>query len=226
VVFKRRTPKTYYQIVAEAFYPKGGWRRAAQYVVHRLRRLPDPAHKISRGIAAGVFVSFTPLFGFHFISAAAVAWVLRGNILAALLATFAGNPLTFPFIAAISLEMGSWMLGSPPVPLNRVGQAFSDAFTQLWDNFYAIFTPAEMHWDRLGDFFQVIFLPYLVGGIIPGIIAGLASYYLSYPLIVTYQKARDRRRQARAEKKRRRRAETAAETKPAADAAPGEEGQE
>ena len=202
MVFKRRTPKTYYQIVAEAFYPKGGWRRAAQYVLHRLRRLPDPAHKISRGIAAGVFVSFTPLFGFHFIAAAAVAWVLRGNILAALLATFVGNPLTFPFIAAIALELGSWMLGSPPVPLNRVGQAFSDAFTQLWDNFYAIFTPAEMHWDALGDFFQVI---------IPGIIAGLAFYYLSYPLIVTYQKARDRRRQARAEKKRRRRPEAAAD---------------
>jgi hypothetical protein len=112
------------------------------------------------------------------------------------------------------------------VPLNRVGQAFSDAFTQLWGNFYALFSPAEMHWDRLGDFFTVIFLPYLVGGIIPGIIAGLASYYLSYPLIVTYQKARDRRRQARAEKKRRRRAETAAETKPGAEAAPGEEGLE
>jgi uncharacterized protein (DUF2062 family) len=76
-----------------------------------------------------------------------------------------------------------------------------------------------MHWDRLGDFFDVIFLPYLVGGIIPGIIAGLAFYYLSYPLIVTYQKARERARQARAEKKRRRRAATEA------GATPDKEGQ-
>ncbi|MGI1664072.1 DUF2062 domain-containing protein [Palleronia sp. KMU-117] len=210
MVFKRRTPRTYYQIVAESFYPRGGWRRASQYVIYRLRRLPDPAHKISRGVAAGVFVSFTPFFGFHFILAAGLAVALRGNILASLLATFIGNPITFPIIAAVSMEIGSWMLGSPPVPLNRVGQAFSQAFQELWHNFYAVFSPEAMHWDRLADFFRVIFLPYLVGGIIPGIVAGLAAYYLSYPIIVTYQKARDRRKQARLEKKRRKRAEAGA----------------
>jgi uncharacterized protein (DUF2062 family) len=221
VVFKRRTPRSYFRIVADSFYPRGGWRRASQYVMHRLRRLPDPAHKISRGIAAGVFTSFTPFFGFHFILAATIAWALRGNILAALLATFVGNPITFPIIAAVSMEMGSWMLGSPPVPLNRVGQAFSQAFQELWHNFTAIFTDATTHWDQLGQFFQVIFLPYLVGGIIPGVLAGVAAYYLSYPLIVTYQKAREKRKQARLEKRRRKRAEAEAE---AAAAVRNEEG--
>lgn len=204
MVFKRRTPRSYVQIVTQSFYPRGGWRRASQYVVHRLRRLPDPAHKISRGIAAGVFASFTPFFGFHFIIAASIAWVLRGNILAALLATFFGNPLTFPVIAAVSMELGTWMLGTPPVPLHRVGQAFSQASLELWHNMTAPFTDAVAHWDRLADFFSVIFLPYLVGGIVPGMLAAIAAYYLSYPLIVTYQKARDRRKQARSEKKRRR----------------------
>ncbi|MEO0916105.1 MAG: DUF2062 domain-containing protein, partial [Pseudomonadota bacterium] len=110
MVFKRRTPRTYFELVSESFYPRGGWRRASQYVVHRLRRLPDPAHKISRGIAAGVFTSFTPFFGLHFIFSAALAWIMRANILAALLATFVGNPLTFPIIAAISMEIGSFIL--------------------------------------------------------------------------------------------------------------------
>jgi hypothetical protein len=67
-VFKRRTPRSYVQIVGEAFYPRGGWTRAAWYVAHRLRRLPDPAHRISRGIFAGVFVSFTPFYGLHFLA--------------------------------------------------------------------------------------------------------------------------------------------------------------
>ncbi len=204
MVFKRRTRRSYFRIVVETFYPRGGWRRASQYVVYRLRRLPDPAHKISRGIAAGVFTSFTPFFGFHFIVSAIIAWALRGNILASLLATFFGNPLTFPIIAAVSMEIGAWMLGSPPVPLNRVGGAFSQAFNELWNNMTAIFTDDVAHWDRLDAFFDVIFLPYLVGGIIPGMLAGIAAYYLSYPLIVTYQKARDRRRQARIQKKLRR----------------------
>ena len=221
MVFKRRTPRSYFRIVADSFYPRGGWRRASQYVMHRLRRLPDPAHKISRGIAAGVFTSFTPFFGFHFIIAATVAWALRGNVLAALLATFVGNPITFPIIAAVSMEIGTWMLGSPPVPLNRVGQAFSQAFQELWHNITSIFSDATAHWDQLGQFFEVIFLPYLIGGIIPGILAGLASYYLSYPLIVTSQMARDRRKQARLEKRRRRKAEAEIE---AAAAVQNEEG--
>ncbi|WP_330448804.1 DUF2062 domain-containing protein [Paracoccus marcusii] len=55
-------------------------------------------------------VNFTPLFGFHFLSAAAVAWIIRGNVLAALLATFVGNPVTLPFIALMSVSWAarSW----------------------------------------------------------------------------------------------------------------------
>ncbi len=204
MVFKRRTPRSTYRRVVEAFYPKGGWGRAVQYIGYRLRRLPDPAHKISRGIASGVFVCFTPFFGFHFILSAALAWALGGNIIAALLATFFGNPITFPIIAAVSMEVGAWMLRSPPVPLNRVGRAFSQAFTELWHNMTAIFTRETVNWDNLHAFFDVIFLPYLVGGLVPGLLAAIAAYYLSFPLIVTYQKARDRRRQARIEKRQRR----------------------
>lgn len=200
-MFKRRTPKSYVRIVGEAIYPRGGWTRAARYVVHRLRRLPDPAHRISRGIFAGVFISFTPLFGFHFFGAALVAWILRGNILAALLATFFGNPITFPIIAASSVELGAWILGLPPVPLQKVLSAFSLASVELWANLTAIFTPDTADWARMADFFNHIFLPYLVGGIVPGIVAGLVCYYASYPLILSYQRGRIHRLKERFEKR-------------------------
>jgi uncharacterized protein (DUF2062 family) len=202
-VFKRRRPKSYFRIVGEAFWPRGGWRRASIYVVHRLRRLPDPAHRISRGIFAGVFVSFTPFYGLHFLAAALVAWVMRGNILAALLATFFGNPITFPIIAAVSVEFGAWMLGLPPVPLPKVVSAFSLASVELWENLKAIVTPATAEWSHLGDFFRYVFLPYLVGGILPGIAAGLVAYYASYPLILSYQRGRIHRLKERFEKRRR-----------------------
>jgi uncharacterized protein len=216
MVFKRRTPKSWLRFIAEAFWPRGGWARAARYVAHRLRRLPDPAHKISRGIAAGVFVSFTPLFGFHFVMSAAIAYVLRGNIIAALLATFAGNPVTFPFIASIAMETGAFILGTPHVPLPGVVAAFSNASVELWRNVTAIFTPEVMHWGRLGAFFDVVFLPYLVGGILPGLVAALAAYFLSHPVIVAYQKTRIKRQKARYEK---RRAREAARVAKAADPA-------
>jgi len=202
-VFKRRTPRSYLRMIGEAFWPRGGWKRASIYVVHRLRRLPDPAHRISRGIFAGVFVSFTPFYGFHFLIAAAVAWGVRGNMLATLLATFVGNPVTFPIIAAISVELGAWMLGLPPVPLPKVVSAFSLASVELWENFKAIFTPAAADWSRMADFFRYVFLPYLVGGIAPGIVVGLLAYYASYPLILSYQRGRIHALRERFEKRRR-----------------------
>lgn len=204
MVFKRRTPRSYLQAFAEFFYPRGGWMRAGQYVAHRLRRLPDPAHKISRGIAAGVFVSFTPLFGFHFAAAALIAWMLRGNLLAAILGTFVGNPITFPIIATVSVELGNRMLGEAATELSHpsVVSSFSYASLEIWNNLKAIFTPEPVRWFRLHDFFSYVFLPYLVGGIIPGIIAGFASYFASQPLITAYQKARIKRLKKKFAKRR------------------------
>ncbi len=202
MVFKRRKPRTYLSAVKEAFYPRGGWRRAGQYIVHRVRRLPDPAHKIARGIAAGVFTCFTPFFGLHFVLAAALAWVVRGNIMAALLATFVGNPVTFPFIAAVSMEIGAWLLGRPPLPLPLVVSAFSDAALELWRNFMAIFSSAPTRWGSLSGFFDRFFLTYLVGGLIPGIITAIAFYFLSNPVLNAYQKARVARMKRRFAKKR------------------------
>ena len=204
MVFKRRKQRTYVEVLSESFYPRGGWRRALQYIVYRLRRLPDPAHKISRGIAAGVFTSFTPLFGMHFLISAALALAMRGNIVAALLATFFGNPLTFPLIAAVSMELGSWMLGHHGLPLPLVLSSFSDASLDLWRNFLAIFTAEQANWQGLGVFWRRVFLPYLVGGLVPGVLCGVAAYYLANPLIAAYQKARVARLKKRFAKKRER----------------------
>jgi len=202
-LFKRRIKRSYTQIVTEGFYPRGGWTRAFSYVMHRLRRLPDPPHKIARGVAAGIFVCFTPFFGFHFVLAAGLAMVMQGNILAAVLATFFGNPLTIPIIATMSIELGSWMLGMHHgLPLPQLVDAFSNASLELWNNFTAIFSMHEAHWDRLGDFFRRVFLPYMVGGIVPGLVASIVGYALTLPAISAYQKARIKRLKKRYEKKR------------------------
>lgn len=178
-------------MASEMIYPRGGWRRAGTYVLYRLRRLPDQPHRIGRGIGAGLGVSFTPLFGFHFVSAAAVAWLIGGNVLAALLATFAINPVTVPFVAVLALSTGRWILGQhgdlgPQVIFGE----FSAASEELWNNVLAPFGPREAHWEQLGDFFFQIFWPYMIGGIIWGTIIGVAAHYLSVPVIRAYHKRR------------------------------------
>ncbi len=198
-MFKRRTPRSYVEIVAHAVYPRGGWGRASRYVMHRLQRLPDPAYKISRGIAAGVFTSFTPFYGLHFLISAGVAWAVRGNILAALLATFVGNPITFPIIATLSVELGSLILGQKPVPLHQVVTSFSYASLELWRNFGAIFSSNVVTWTHLPDFLRTVFWPYLVGGIGPGLVAAAVAYAISRPVITAYQRARLRQLKKRFE---------------------------
>ncbi len=209
MVFKRRDKRSWARIVTESLWPRGGWGRAAIYVKHRIRRLPDKPHRIARGIFAGVFVSFTPFYGLHFITAFIVAKLIGGNLLAALLATFFGNPITFPFIAAIALKLGYWMLGLEPNAhfQHQMRQSieagafqehmnsnlmtkFSGAFADLWSNFRAVFTDDVANWHRLGIFYHEVFLPFLVGGIVPGIIAGLIAYHLTLPVITAYQNRR------------------------------------
>ncbi len=201
-MFKRRTPKSYLRMLADWVYPKGGWGRAISYVLHRLRRLPDPPHRISRGVAAGVFVCFTPFFGLHFFLAAILAFLMQGNLVAALLATFFGNPLTFPIIAAVSLEMGNWMLGTDhSLPLPQVFDSFALASGQLWRNFQAIFTPEVAHWDQLARFYVQVFWPYLVGGLIPGVVSGVIAYMLTRPAVAAYQRGRIKRLKLRYQKR-------------------------
>lgn len=202
MVFRRRDRRPLWRVLLELIWPRGGWGRAAQYVKHRVRRLPDTPEKISRGIWAGVFTSFTPFYGIHFVIAALISMVMRGNILASLMATFFGNPLTYIPIAWASLTTGHWLLGTrldqslladPGYGACGVGCQFNNAFNDLWHNFRSIFNDEAMDWHGLSDFYAEVFYPYLVGGIVPGIIAASISYYMCVPLIRAYQ---NRRRKA------------------------------
>lgn len=192
MVFKRRDRKPFFRAVLESLWPRGGWGRAFQYVKHRVRRLPDAPERIARGIWAGVFTTFTPFYGAHFIVAGAIATAIRGNFLASLMATFFGNPLTYVPIGVISLHTGHWLLGSDLSEEHErsfVGK-FVDAGGDLWQNFKAVLTGQPQDWHGLDVFFHEIFFPYLVGGIIPGLIAATICYYVSVPLIRAYQHRR------------------------------------
>ena len=191
-MFRRRVPRSYGRVMREAVWPRGGWARAASYAKHRLRRLPDPPRRIGRGVAAGVFASFTPLFGLHFLFAALFARLARGNIVASLFGTFFGNPLTFPLIAWSSLELGHLILdGTAGGGMHAsVWDAFAGAWTDLWFNLRAVFTAAEMRWTGLAAFWSDVFAPYAVGGVLPGLACALTSYALTVPVVAAYQKRR------------------------------------
>lgn len=201
MVFKRRDRRPILQMALDFFWPRGGWTRAFHYVKHRLRRLPGSPERIARGIWAGVFTTFTPFYGMHFVVAAIIARLVNGNLLAALLGTFFGNPLTYLPIGVISLKTGHFLLGTEFQEGDKgtlIGK-FANAGSDLFTNFIAVFTDDDMDWHGLSIFWSEVFYPYLIGGILPGIAAASVAYYLSAPVIRAYQKRRAKQIQAKFE---------------------------
>lgn len=192
MVFRRRDRRSVLRAITDSLYPRGGWTRAAVYVKHRVRRLPDTPERIARGIWAGVFTTFTPFYGIHFFIAAFLAKAMRGNIFAALMATFFGNPLTYVPIGVVSLQTGHKLLGTDfeEGEHRSFGGKFVDAWRDLRDNIVALFTDREADWHGLQVFWEEIFFPYMVGGLIPGVLAASIAYFVSLPLIRAYKKRR------------------------------------
>lgn len=192
MVFRRRDRRPILRAIADFLYPRGGWSRAFLYVKHRVRRLPDTPERIARGIWAGVFATFTPFYGLHFLVAFLFARVMHGNIFAALMATFFGNPLTYVPIGVVSLKTGHLLLGTEfdEGAQRSFGGKFVDAADDLKDNLFSLFSGKDADWDGLHLFYDEVFFPYLIGGLIPGAIAGTIAYLVSFPLIRAYQHRR------------------------------------
>ena len=182
-MFKRRRGPLHPDQIREFVAPRKGWDRGWKYVHARIRRLPGSPHSIALGVSLGIFVSFTPLFGLHVLLALALAWLMQASLVAALLGTLSGNPLTFPFIAAASIRIGNFLLGT------RVSKSEIEAVPTL---------------DLLRGFPQLvdsILLPYIAGGFIAGAVGGSVAYLLVRPTIVAYQAARRRRLRRRSGKR-------------------------
>ena len=206
MVFKRRDRRSPVQIASEFVYPRGGWTRAFHYVKHRVRRLPDSPERIARGVGAGVFAAFTPFYGMHFVVAALCARLINGNILSALSGTFFGNPLTYVPIGVVCLQTGHFLLGTDFDEDDTQGlmSKFTGALGDLKDNLVAVFTDRVADWSGLEVFYHEVFYPYMIGGIFPGLVAGAVCYYLSLPLIHTYQQRRRARIKAKFDEIKRR----------------------
>jgi uncharacterized protein (DUF2062 family) len=201
MVFRRRDRLPLGERIRKSVLPGRGWRRSLEYIGHRVRRLPDTPHRIALGFCCGVFMSFTPLFGLHLFGAMGLAWLIGGNVLAAAIGQFAGNPLTLPFIAWVAMAIGRRVLGQGGPSgrsFERIDQAFAGALDGLWQTVLSWFGMGVSQWSKVLIVYSDVLLPYLVGGLLPGIITSIACYYLVRPLIAAYQRRRRARMLARA----------------------------
>ena len=194
MIFKRRDKRLTFGRLKELLLPKKGWRRALDYFIHRVKRLPDTPHKIAIGIATGVFCSFTPFFGLHFFLAAFVAYIFKGNVVAALFGTFFGNPVTWPFIASFSVKLGQIILGYPVTNFETFLEHFVEAYDATIQGVKSLFGYGESDWALLYSFFRELFLPYFIGGFVLGLIAALFTYFVFRPIIYAYKVTRKKKK--------------------------------
>ncbi|MFZ1108968.1 MAG: DUF2062 domain-containing protein [Rhodomicrobium sp.] len=94
-----------------AIWPARSFERSFRYMILRLGRIQATPHSIALGCAAGVFAVFTPFLGCQMMMAALLAILLRGNVFASAVGTFAGNPLTYPIIWGSTFAVGNLFLG-------------------------------------------------------------------------------------------------------------------
>lgn len=210
MVFKRRDPVGWGEWLREQVYPKSGFKRATRYVIYRMRRLPDQPHRVARGVFAGFFIGFLPLPGMQFLAAWGMARLMRGNVLAALLGTFNTNPLTTPPFTVFSVWLGHWILGiEAPLNFKYIWSALENAGHDLWFNIMALFGPEKAQWDGLIQFWNEIYMPWLIGALGPAILISAIAYYVTIPLVEAYQKARAATAHERAERRKKMRAKLA-----------------
>lgn len=172
MLFRRREAESLLGRMRVHLWPRRSWRRSSRYVVYRLRRLSDSPHAVAIGFAAGVFSAVTPFLGTHMIMAALIAWAIGGSIVAALLGTFIGNPLTYPVFWYSTYEVGNLMLGGT-VAKQRIDLSdgiFQSSLEQLWP----------------------ILKPMSLGSIPVGLALAALSYVLVKPMVEAYQHRRRR----------------------------------
>lgn len=136
MLFRRRKKPTWHERLREFFWPRKGFTRPARYLAKRILRLSASPHAVATGVAAGTFSAFTPFIGLHAVLALALAWLLAGNLVAAVLSTAIANPLTIPVIAIGTLSAGEGLLGVRPAQAVTAGELFAmleqAEFSELW----------------------------------------------------------------------------------------------
>ena len=130
MLMSRRAPPSWREIIRLSLWPRRSWTRSFRYASLRLGRVRTLPRKLALGAAAGVFVAVLPIPGLQLAAAAALAWLVRGHHGAALLATFAANPVTYPLIWLASYVVGATILGTPLSNATHDIDSISDLMAQ------------------------------------------------------------------------------------------------
>jgi uncharacterized protein (DUF2062 family) len=112
--------------------------------------------QIAAGLAVGVFIGCTPLYGLQTLTAMAVAFLFRLNKPSCIAGLWIQNPFTLVPLIGISYKLGCLSLGLPVSALSL----------------------KTVDWRLLGSCAE----PFLVGSVVTGLLAAVPAYMITYLL--------------------------------------------
>lgn len=157
MLFRRRN-RNPLAFLSALIWPQKGFYRGWLYLMMRILRLRSSDYSLAAGLSSGVAVSFTPFIGLHFLLAIVLAWLIRGNMIIAMIGTAIGNPWSFPLIWALIYSVGTSLLGKSPIEAD-ISMISLDLFLEQ---------PGQ------------VLVSMLVGGGVIGIGAWIITFGLSY----------------------------------------------
>ena len=150
--------------------------REAKALFRRILHTDDTPHKIAWGVALGMFVAWTPTVGIQMIVAGILAWLLRGNVAAAVAIVWVSNPYTI-----VPLYYSNYLIGNALVGGRGLDEAW---FADLLDRRTMTFWEYLIHaYEKLIPIFGQMFL----GGVIAGVPIAVVSYILTYRAVVKFR---------------------------------------
>jgi uncharacterized protein len=172
-----------------AVWPRRSFARSLRYVALRVMRLAGSPHGLAVGVAVGVFIATLPIPGVQMLLAAGFAWMLGGNVPAALLGTFWANPITLPVLWLSSHWLGQQVLGG------HAAFDGADVMARLTRAAASLFAPGG---EALGVAYAALWpvlKPLAIGAALLGAATAFLFYWLTLHLIAGYREARRTRAQ-------------------------------
>lgn len=145
-------------------------------LLHQLLHVQESPHRTALAFALGVFLTFSPPYGLHMLMAVFCAWAFRLNFVALVAGLCVNTPWTLVAVLGGTLWLGCFLLGVPfPTSLDWGDASPSAIFNQV----------------------KPYLLPFIVGGTVLSLAAGLLTYPVAYWLISRYrERAGDHARKA------------------------------
>ena len=132
----------------------------------RVLALDGSPERLAIAFAIGVFISFTPVFGFHTLMAIGTAAVLRMNAPAVVIGSWVNTPLTAPFAYSFCYFIGASILRSSVT-----------VDSTIW---------TDLSWDQINN----VIVQLTAGCSIIGFVASIIAYWLVFKGILLYRARR------------------------------------